>query len=208
MPERKEKPQKEPSGTVKTEYHPAWLDTIVPDRLNNPELYRIVTFFVFHSPCKMLSAMSRPLVHYGWTEPWKKTQGLKRKLKDASTNPNLLFSSMTQQDMRQALEKAGLLDLTICDYTSERIAFYNNQKNQFMSVFYHIRDAFAHGRLSMRELESDSFDYAFLLEDVKMKSTKSTGIVECTVTARMVLRKSTLLKWIDIIESGPKSTEQ
>jgi hypothetical protein len=47
----------------------------------------------------------------------------------------------------------------------------------------------------MFPLENEKDDYIFAFEDVKIGKTKK-------VTARMILRKSTLLKWINIIEKG------
>lgn len=185
----------EKSGAVAVDFHPIWLDYITPERFNNAELNRIVTFFVFHSPCSELSAMSKCLREYGWDTPWRKPQYLQRKLKTASFNENLLFSAQTIDDMRQALEKADLLEDIMANPGTERIAVYNNKKNQFMSVFYHLRDAFAHGRLNMIDIGVEG-DYAFILEDVSKRKEAYR------VTARMVLRKSTLIKWIDLIEAG------
>ena len=186
---------KDKSGYVSVEFHPEWLDYIVPERFNNADLNRIVTFFVFHSPCSELSAMSKSLVEYGWNAPWRKPQYLQRRLKAASTNADLLFSAETIDDMRQALEKAELLEDITANIEVERIAVYNNKKNQFMSVFYHLRDAFAHGRLNMVDIGLED-DYVFIFEDV----TKRKALYK--VTARMILRKSTLIKWIDLIEAG------
>jgi hypothetical protein len=64
-----------------------------------------------------------------------------------------------------------------------------------MAVFYHIRNALAHGRLAMYKYGKDII---FVLED----GIKSGDRFQ--VRSRMVLKKSTLLKWIDILESGPK----
>ncbi|MEE1126083.1 MAG: hypothetical protein U0L18_09160 [Acutalibacteraceae bacterium] len=189
------KNSKEKSGEIITEFNPPWLEFIPPERFNNHDLYRIVTFFVFHSPCAQLSAMSHSLIDYGWDSPWRKPQYLQKKLKNASTNPDLIFSSQTIDDMRQALSNSNLLDDFPLNIEVERIAIYNNKKNQFMSIFYHLRNAFAHGRLNMFPLENEKDDYIFAFEDVKIGKTKK-------VTARMILRKSTLLKWINIIEKG------
>lgn len=183
------------SEVVTVEFHPIWLDFIVPERFNNAELNRIVTFFVFHSPCSELSAMSKSLGEYGWDAPWRKPQYLQRKLKATSTNGDLLFSAQTINDMRQALEKADLLEDIMTNPGVERIAVYNNKKNQFMSVFYHLRNAFAHGRLNMVDIGLED-DYAFIFEDVTKRKESYR------VTARMILRKSTLIKWIDLIEIG------
>lgn len=182
------------SGFVSVDFQPKWLDYIDPERFNNADLNRIITFFVFHSPCSKLSAMSKSLEKYGWNDPWKKPQLLQRKLKLVSNNDNLIFSSKTIDDMKQALEKANLLDDIKANINLERIAIYNSEKNQFMSIFYHLRNAFAHGRFNIFDVGLD--DYVFIFEDISKRINMNK------VTARMILRKSTLIKWIDLIETG------
>lgn len=182
------------SGFVLVDFQPKWLDYIDPERFNNADLNRIITFFVFHSPCSKLSAMSKSLERYGWNNPWKNPQLLQRKLKIVSNNDNLIFSSETIDNMKQALEKANLLDDIKANINLERIAIYNSEKNQFMSIFYHLRNAFAHGRFNMFDVGLD--DYVFIFEDISKRINMNK------VTARMILRKSTLIKWIDLIETG------
>lgn len=97
--------------------------------------------------------------------------------------------------MDEALEKANLKESFPCDLSYERICIYDNQSNQFMSVFYHIRNAFAHCRLNMVEVDGEC---VFILEDVQ----PTRNINQLKVSARMILRKSTLIKWIDLIEKG------
>lgn len=185
-----------PSGYVETEYHPAWLEDIAPERFNNTELFRIVTFFVFHLPCCDLSAMSRSLLYYNWDSPWRKPQSLRKRLISESTNPHLLFSAEARNDFLQATEKAGLVDFPK-NKECESIAIVNNKRTQFISVFAHLRDSFAHGRLNMYDIGAAD-DYVFAFEDVAKNKKKN----RYEVTARMILRKSTLLKWIDLIEHG------
>jgi hypothetical protein len=60
-----------------------------------------------------------------------------------------------------------------------------------MSVFAHIRNSFSHGRLNMIDNVIEN-DYVFVMEDVHRGN----------VTARIILRKSTLLRWINTIEQG------
>ena len=122
----------------------SWLQWIVPERFNDSDLFKIVTFFVFHSPCPELSSMGRSLSEYGWTAPWKKPYYLNRQLRQAATNYNLIYSANGYDAMESALEKAWLKDNFPSDYSSERISIYDNQSNQFLSVFYHLRNAFAH----------------------------------------------------------------
>lgn len=61
-----------------------------------------------------------------------------------------------------------------------------------MSVFYHIRNAFAHGRFDFRILNNEKY---YIMED---------AYKDLKVSARMILKKQTLLNWIDIIEGGEK----
>ncbi len=44
-----------------------------------------------------------------------------------------------------------VIDIT-ANLQKERIVVYNKKKNQFISVFYHLRNAFAHGRLNMIDI--------------------------------------------------------
>lgn len=180
-----------------TSNSPTWLQWIAPEEFNNEELFRIVIFYVFHSPCTKLSAMGKSLAEYNWNTPWKKPYYLNKQLKQASTNFNLLFSASKYSDMSEALEAADLKDNFLSDLGRERICIYDNEKNQFMSVFYHIRNAFAHCRLNIVDVNSEC---TFILEDVNSKMKNSNSQV--AVSARMILKKSTLLKWIDIIEGG------
>ena len=129
-----------------TSKNPEWLNILAPEEFNDEELFRIVIFYVFHSPCEGLSAMGKTLSSYGWNTPWSKPFYLNKQLKASASNFEILFSANNYDAMSEALEKAEMTDDFPSNLERERICFYNNQKNQFMSVFYHIRNAFAHGR--------------------------------------------------------------
>lgn len=180
---------------VYTKKQADWLQWIVPERFNDEDLFRIVVFFVFHSPCSDITSMSKTLLEYGWHAPWKSPYYLNKHLKNASSNFDLLFSAKTYEDMDRALKEADLYDDFPNDLRNERICFYNNCNNQFMSVFYHLRNAFAHCRLNMIDVDGEC---TFVLEDM-VKTKKGLK-----VSARMILRKATLLNWIDIIEQSEK----
>ena len=81
------------------------------------------------------------------------------------------------------------------DLLQERIVIYKGNYNRFLSICYHIRNALAHGRLAMYERNNEII---FALEDGIKKQNKFH------VRSRMILKKSTLLKWIDIVEGGGK----
>lgn len=183
--------------TVFVNRNPKWLNWIAPEQFNDYDLFRIVIFFVFHSPCSELSSMCRTLEEYGWSTPWRKPYYLNRQLKQAASNYELLFSAKGYDEMDVALDKAKLKDDFPSDLTRERICIYNNHSNQFMSVFYHLRNAFAHCRLNMADVNGAC---VFIIEDVQPNKKED----KVKVSARMVLRKSTLLKWIDLIENGER----
>lgn len=174
--------------------NPEWLEWIAPERFNDPDLFRIVVFYVFHSPCDGLSARGKSLRKYGWSDPWKKPYCLNEQLKQASTNCKLIFSAKKLDQMDAKLREAFLYDGFPSDLATERICVHDGKKNQAMSVFYHIRNALAHCRLNMQEVDGEC---VFIMEDLG-------GRKKDEVSARMILRKSTLLKWIDIIEAGER----
>ena len=142
--------------------------------------------------------MGKSLEEYGWSTPWRKPYYLNRQLKQAATNFNLIYSANTYDSLESALDKADLNGSFPSDFGRERIAIYDNMNNQFLSVFYHLRNAFAHCRINMIDFEGDC---VFILEDI-VPNQKDEH--KQKLAARMIIRKSTLLKWIDIIEEGEK----
>ena len=180
---------------VYAEKEPTWLEKIRIKDFEDKQFIRIITFFIFHSPVDNLSARQISLSEYGWNTPWRKPWYLNKQLKQETSNYELLFSSATFKKMDDALTKADLRNSFPSNIAKERICIYDCKKNQFMSVFYHIRNAFAHGRFDLRRLNDEEY---YILEDVQ----KDKGALK--VSARMILKKRTLINWIDIIEGGEK----
>lgn len=172
-----------------------WLNEIAPHEFEDKDLFRIVVFFVFHSPCENVSARGISMQDYHWSNPWNEPYYLNQRLIDASNNPKLLYSAKNYEIMGDKLKEANLRENFPCDFSKERICFHNCKKNNFLSVFYHLRNAFSHGRLNMVNIDGEC---VFVIEDISPKCKKGKHLV----SARMILKKSTLLKWIDIIERG------
>lgn len=189
------KAKKTPGGYVFTEKNPNWISEISLKQITDSAFSRIILFFVFLSPCERLSAMSKTLEMYGWENQWKKPVWLNRKLKNASTNPSLFFSASTLGDMKQSLEKANMLNNFSADVLEEKVCIYDNLGNQFMSLFCHLRNAFAHGRF---KVEKENGNNIYIFEDVSVNAK----LQEYKVSARMILKEATLIKWIEIIEAG------
>lgn len=181
--------------------NPDWIRWIAPEHFNDQDLFKIVIFFVFHSPCSNLSSMEKTLDEYGWSAPWRKPYYLNKQLRQASLYELVVYSAKGYNEMDVALEKADLKETFPSDFSRERICIYDNQGNQFLSVFYHIRNAFAHCRLNMVDVDGDC---VFIFEDVQPKKNSN----QLKVSARMILRKSTLLKWIDLIENGAREYQK
>jgi len=182
---------------VFTERNPSWLQRLAPSKFDDKELFRIVIFFVFHSPCEGLSAMGKSLQEYGWSTPWNKPFYLNKQLKQVVNNNNFLAAAKTYDEMDKHLKKVNLKDNFPSDFSIERICIYDKKDNHFLSVFYHLRNAFAHCRLNMVDVDGEC---VFILEDVEPNRNSEN----LKISARMILKKSTLLKWIDIIEGGEK----
>lgn len=181
---------------VSVDSKPNWIDTHYPE---SDQFYKILRFFVIESPVEDLSARQKTLASYGWSSPWRKPFYLRKQLNNLSGNTNLIFSANDYSALGNEFSKANLLTFPPNDYT-ERVCFYNGKYGaQYMNLFFHIRNSFAHGRFNILDKN------IFLMEDVTKgkKSEIPVGMMKCS--ARMVLSMNTLIKWINFIEGGEKN---
>ena len=65
--------------------NPKWVNRVEYNKFKNNDMLHILSFFVFNTPCDELSAMSKTLKEYGWSEPWKKPFYLNKQLKQGTT---------------------------------------------------------------------------------------------------------------------------
>jgi len=183
---------------VYADFKAKWVKDISIKEIMNDDFSRILSFYLFHSPVRGLSAMSKELNDYGWHVAWGKEYKLNVQLKKLTNNEKLIFSVNAYSKMDDALTKADLLDKFPSNLSKERIAIYNIKKNQFISIFFHIRNSLAHGRFS---IVNKNREYIFVFEDVVKNNT---DLSKQKVSARMILKKNTLLKWMELIERGAK----
>ena len=176
---------------------PAWVQQLNLKNMTDKNFVKILYFFLFHTPCINLSAQGKSLYDYGWKSPWKKPYYLNRQLKEVTSNQKLIFSAKSYDLMEDVLEKAELKDVFPPEIPKEKICIYNNEDNQIMSSFYHIRNSLAHGRFAIIKYKKDII---YFFEDVQANKKNNT----CKVSARIVMKQQTLLKWIEIIEKGEK----
>lgn len=187
------------NGYLYSAHHPGWVKrNKVPTEFGDDDLKRIILFYVFNTPCEQLSTSSIPLKDYGWSKTVWQNNILKDQLFNvAKLKRNETFAiAKNVYDIKHVCQKVDLAGKFQEHRDVERIAIYKpSNYPEFMAVFYHIRNALAHGRLAMYK---HSEGIIFILEDGVRKGDRFQ------VRSRMVIKKSTLLKWIDIIEAGPQ----
>lgn len=196
--------RKSQEGLVLTQKHPAWLNTNISNSAFDEDFFQIFLFYVFYSPCPKYATQGRTLQFYGWNDkPWKTNRYLKDKLKgDLFGEKKRYFRAATQiSELPESFHKAELEECFFEQRKTERVAFLNCESNEYMSLFHHIRCALAHGRIAMFE-DSKNHDIIFVMENGCDKGK------DFQVKARMILRKSTLLRWAKIITDGPQEAEK
>lgn len=179
-----------------TNLNPGWIKTVVPENFNEVNLNRIIWFYVIHTICVDLSANGIAISKYGWeSKVWKKGKLRDRLYNVCNFEKNKNFyKADNQQDMKNACEICKLKKNFCKNRDEERIAFVKAKNyNEVLSIFYHIRNALAHGRIAI--MENSNKEIVYFLEDGRKKTENFI------VTARMVLKEKTLLSWIDIIEN-------
>lgn len=201
---------KRKNKTVKgklTREHPDWLDIRVPPEFEDDDLYRIILFFVIHSPCPGQSARGISLSEHGWKRnPWYSPQYLKNKLdKEIFGEENRYIKMVSDKETFKNECKDKDFDESFYEYRNkQRFMFVRcSQKgcnSEYMSLFYHLRNSLAHGRLAMYPAEYG--DVVFVLEDGK---EVSEGNFE--VTSRMIVKKSSLLRVTNLLEQGPREND-
>jgi hypothetical protein len=197
------KKSKKKSDYEVTNLNPGWIKTLIPQNFIENNLNRIIWFYVIHTICTGLSANGISINEYGWD----KNVWIRGKLKEnlysicnLEKNKNLCKAE-NQQDMKNACEICKLKKNFCKIRDEERIAFVKAKNyNEVLSIFYHIRNALAHGRIAI--MENSQKEIVYFLEDGKKKNEKFI------VTARMVLKEKTLISWIDIIENNKRNIDK
>ena len=177
--------------------NPGWIKKRVPDEYADDSLKDLIMFFVINTPCTDLSSSGIDLSYYGWGKDLWKNEKLKKDLFQIAgiARGSTFAVAQKTSEMKSVCEKASLKKDFHRSRDKERIAIFKGRYNEFLSICYHIRNAFAHGRLAMYDYENGK-DIVFVLED----GVKKNG--EFQVRSRMVLKKSTLIKWMQILKSG------
>ncbi len=179
--------------------NPKWIEKYVPDSYADDDLKKIIIFYVINTPCTKTSSSGIPLSEYGWSKDGRKNNKLKTQLYDVAKleKEKTIFVANNLKNMQSFFEMAKMQADFYKNREQEKIAYYQGKDDEILSILKHIRNSLAHGRLAMYPCEPN--DVIFVLED-GIATTKNFK-----VRSRMIIKKSTLLKWIDIIKAGPQN---
>lgn len=182
-----------------TNFIPSWISD--GDLLNMDEdTKKIIYFFVAETPCKDESARGKELSQYGWDTSTPPTNGeFEKALFTIAelTEENLFFES-EREKMKELFNKTGMTSTFYKKLDGNFIVSLRNG-NSVLEIFRHIRNSLAHLRFEIKNTGTETF---FIFED----GTKFRRQFE--VKARMILKKETLLKWIEWIKTGAEKFKE
>ena len=182
------------SDYLKVEPDEQWLHAVVGKEFYDADFYRIIDFFVLHSPCRVSSYSPRSLESMGWKNPWlsSRFRSTFDELLGLVENTTLLYhkSKSYFRDIWISLGKENFFTVNGSTYA---VVVYAGESNPRMDILHHIRNAFAHGRFAVKR---DHNEYYIFMEDVGTINTLS-GLY---VNARICLKKSDMIALIDFFE--------
>lgn len=191
-----------PEGYILVNAMENWLQRQIPTAFADTDFLKIILFFVLYSPCKKGSYSRIDLEEYGWKNPWH-YEDFKTSLNQiAGFNENNWHYKEAQKDFKKFWETLGYQENFYDLENGEFVAFSNvGESNPFMNLLHHIRNSLAHGRFTAKKIPRRN-DYYIYMEDVKPVD----GFYR--VNARLILKKSTLLEWIDFFQCETKEAKK
>ena len=160
--------------------------------LTTHEYNKIYNFYVTYSICGKQSMKKRSLTDYGWENNSIVNSGAKNKLESIlklDENYNFIFTY--EDNLKKSFSDVSLEDGQIIDFHPERAAIgKTKESNKYFKLFYRIRNGLAHGRFILR--------YNSLGEKMVLIQDNDTH----NVTARIVLKLETILRFIDAIDKN------
>lgn len=162
--------------------------------LKQEEYYLLYNFFVTYSVCGSQSFQKRNFIDYGWT-----TDGIIHQNK-SDTDLGKMFKKHIKFNITVFKGKSSISDLfyqsnltdgILIDYDTERAVLgKTGENNQYLKLFYHIRNCLAHGKFALK-YSSNKEKMIVLQDDNKYN-----------VTARIVVKLQTLIELIFAIDKN------
>lgn len=193
---------------VLTGFHVHWMNSPEIIDFTNREFAKIFNFFVLETPCIRVSARGVSLQTWGWKEkPWDLVKYLKEPLDKVLFgeernlrmvgSANAMSDALAQFDMKEGFYNFQTKSKAVFVRNSQR-----GMSSEYMSLFYRVRNALAHGRFAIYRISPD--DFIYVLEDGKLKKMNNEDSFR--VTGRMVIKQSSFLNIIELIKQGPRTT--
>ena len=179
---------------VEVTFKPNWINKNI---INSDNFNKIMYFFVVRTPAKNVSSQGYKFSSPEW-ENYKLTSSELREymLGVANLKRDENFFVIHHVDDFKDVPKTVNLGKDFNKHLSEKVAIYvSNNKSILESLFYHIRCALAHGRFAIKVKNGETY---YLFESVKSSKVDDKYYLR----SRMVLKESTLIKWIDVIFTG------
>lgn len=171
-----------------------WLNTYIGKGFYDNDFYRIIEFYVLHSPCKVSSYTPISFEKLGWKNPWNSS----RFRHEFDIVPNFRKDENYRyhesiNHFKGMWEDANWGEFFNIEKSEFAVFIHAGESNPRMDLLHHIRNSFAHGRFSVKK---DSGEYYIYLEDV----TTVRSVTGLVVNSRICLKKSTLISWLDTFE--------
>lgn len=166
--------------------------------LSQEEYALIYSFYVTYSMCGKQSLKRRTFMDYGWES--NNIQVVDNHKKRNTDLGNALirvidFSKLStfiftdKDDLKKQFSNNNLEDGILTDYDVERCVIgQTSESNKYLKLFYRIRDGFAHGKFLLKK--SSANEKMVIIQDDNGKN----------VTARIVIKLSTLLQFVSCID--------
>lgn len=151
-------------------------------------LQRIVQFYVWETPVSGVSSKGTSFSELGWKGGSFNT--LHARMKKASQFPSKNWIAVSSKKIEERLREINRLAKYDCSFEFA-IHAIKDGLNKTEGLFYFIRNAFAHGGFATSSFKGEKY---YVLEN--RQGSKLKG--------RAVIRETTLLNWIKIVEKGPR----
>ncbi len=185
---------------------PKWLLEDLPEEvITSSDWLKVLRFFVIESPCSGQSNRRKDICEKWGNAPWMPPRYLKIPLNLAvfGIRSSRFVKVGSKSKIEDALSKQDLLHNFPSKMESQRAVFTKangkGNSSSYMSLFYHIRNALAHARFGL--LKDKEGQFVFVFEDGRKREVQDKEQFE--LTARGIVRFGSLLKIIEVIESGP-----
>ena len=154
------------------------------------EYHSIYSFYVTYSMCKSLSDKKRSFIDYGWISNSTTNPAVEAALKGVlNLQRNSEFVFTKDNDLAVQFSNKSLTDGPINDLSWERAVIgITSESSNYFRLFHHIRNGLAHGKFKLRK--SDDNEKMIVIQDND----------QYNVTARIVLKLSTILAFIEAID--------